>query len=333
MIEMPIPTLGAHDVLCKVVCTGVCGTDQAIYSGELSFVKNGMVKFPLTMGHEWAGIVAEVGAEVRQQRVGDRVTGDTGVACGHCTACLNGQYHRCKSARSVGTVNAWDGAYAEYIVMPERHLFRLPEGVTFEQGAMTEPAATAHLAVRYAEVSTGDIVLVHGTGPIGIMAAKLAKLAGASCVIITGRKTAKLQAALNFGADATINTTSESVRDAVSHLVGADGVDKVIETSGAVELLLASFPLLRTSGIISTLAFYEQELNQVPIDELVIRGLTLRGVCGSLGMYPATLQLMAAGMFDPAQLITARYPFQDVLIALDDMTRNNETRIKLLLEM
>ena len=333
IVDAPIPELRAHDVLCRVVRSGICGTDYAIYSGEFSFVKSGGVKFPMTPGHEWSGVVERVGPEVTLLSPGDRVVGDTGVSCGACNQCLLGNYYACAESRSVGTVNAWDGAYAEYIVMPDRHLFPLPERVSFDNGAMVEPAATALFAVMRAEVRIGDTVLVHGSGPIGITAAKLAKLMGAAKVIITGRKDVKLKAALALGVDAAVNTTKEPWADAVRREAAPYGVDRVIEASGSTQLLTESLPLVKLWGVVSAVAFYERPVEGFNVDQLVFGNLTLRGSAGSLGMYPIILKLMDCGILDLSSLITGRYPFAKVVQAMADMKEKNETRIKLMLEM
>jgi len=255
LLETPIPELGPHEVLCRVSRCGICGTDQAIYTGEFSGVRNGTVRFPMTLGHEWSGTVAALGPQAARFALGDRVVGDTGVACGHCTECLLGNYGSCSEGRAVGTVNAWDGAYAEYIVMPERHLFALPDNVSFDAGAMVEPAATALYAVVRAEVRTGDIVLVSGTGPIGLLAAKLSQLSGAARVIVAGRREWKLKLAREFGADAVVDTTRGSLVEAVRAEAGARGIDRVIEASGAVELFADCFRCIRPGGVISVVAF------------------------------------------------------------------------------
>jgi len=333
LMDVPVPYLRPHDVLCRVVRSGVCGTDYAIYTGEFSFVKSGAVRFPMTPGHEWSGTVAEIGPEVTRFRPGDRVVGDTGVTCGQCPECLVGSDGNCPHAQAVGTINAWDGAFAEYIVMPERHLFHLPETVGFEAGAMVEPAATALYAVAKAEVKPGDTVLVHGSGPIGLLAAKLAKLSGAAKVIITGRREFKLNLALSLGADAAINAAAEHLADAARKHAGANPIDKVIEASGSIDLLTQSLDLVKPNGIISAVAFYDQPVPAFDIDHLVASGITLRGVAGSLGMYQPTLKLMASGALDVAPLITARYPFSAVLGAVRSLGEDPERRIKVMLEM
>ncbi|MFH0795836.1 MAG: zinc-binding dehydrogenase [Candidatus Omnitrophota bacterium] len=333
IVEVPVPELGSHDVLCRVVKVGVCGTDYSIYTGTLSFIKTGAIKFPMTPGHEWSGIVEKSGSAVENFKTGDRVVGDTMVSCGVCYDCLVGAYSHCKKGRAVGTIYTWDGAYAEYIMMPDRHLFHLPDPVSFDNGAMVEPAATALYSVTRANVKIADTVLVHGTGPIGIMAAKLAKLCGAVKVIITGRKEFKLQKALALGADFAINTTRENLAENVREYAGPGGVDKVIEASGSTQLFTESLGLVKPGGIISIVAFYEKELERFDLDKFVMSDLTIRAVPGSLGMYGPILKLMASGTIDFTPLITGRYPFGEVEQALQDMGTKNDTRIKIMLEM
>jgi len=332
IVDTPIPELGPGDVLCQVRCAGICGTDYSIYTGEFSFVKNGGVKFPFTPGHEWSGVVAAVGSAVTHFKAGDRVVGDTCVSCGSCVSCLLGDYLSCANVFCVGTVKAWDGGFAEYTVFPERHLFHLPDSVDFDAGAFVEPAATSLYAVKVANVQIGDTVLVHGSGPLGLLAAKLSKLSGAAKVFITGRKDAKLKLALGFGADVAINTTRESVAEGVARHTAKGKVDRVIETSGAAELLTGSLDLVRSGGTVSAVAFYDKTIERLEIDKLVFGNITLRGSSGSTGMYQPVLALMASGALDITPLISGRYLFKDILRGYHDMKEKNDVRIKWLVD-
>ena len=333
IMRIPISRVGPSDVLCRVERVGICGTDYSIYSGEFSFVKNGSVKFPKTLGHEWSGTVAEAGKTVSSFKPGDRVVGDTGVACGHCNFCLSGEYNRCPQSTAVGTIHDRDGAYAEYIVMPERHLFRLPDSVSFDQGAFVEPAATALYSVRRADVGIGDTVLIHGTGPLGILAGKLAKLSGASKVFISGRRKFKLNAALSNGSDIAINTTEQNTSEIIMDHTGARGVDRIIETSGSTQLFTESFDYIRTGGTMSVVAFYDKKVEQFDIDKFVFANVTVRAVAGSLHMYPPVIDLMSSGLLQIDQLITGRYMLDDVEQALIDMKEKNSKRIKWIIDV
>lgn len=333
IVKTPIPEVGENDVLCKVERVGVCGTDYAIYSGEFSFVKDGSITFPKTLGHEWSATVEAAGKSVTNFKPGDRVVGDTCVGCGRCQFCLSGEYNRCREFKAVGTIHDRDGAYAEYIVMPERHLFHLPDSVSIDQGAFVEPAATSLYAVKRAEVGIGDTVLVHGTGPLGILAARLSKISGAAKVIITGRKKYKLDIALGNGADIAINTNEQGVRDVVMEHTDNRGVDRIIETSGSTQLFAESFDSIRTGGTMSVVAFYEKNIEEFDIDKFVFSNITVRAVAGSMHMYPAVLSLMSSGLLQTDQLITGRYPFEKIERALIDMKERNAIRIKWIVDI
>ncbi|MBI2842926.1 MAG: alcohol dehydrogenase catalytic domain-containing protein [Armatimonadetes bacterium] len=331
LMDVPTPEPRPGDVVCRVARAGICGTDYSIYSGEASFI--GMVRFPMTPGHEWSGIVESVGSDVKGLQPGDRVVGDTAVSCGMCYECLMGQYNHCKELRAVGTVLTWDGGWAEYILMPARHMFRLPDGVSFDNGALVEPVATGLLSLMLTDMQIGDTVLVQGTGPIGIAAAKLAKLHGASKVIITGRKDYKLDLSLTMGIDNAINVTREPLGETVRALVGAHGVDRVIEASGSTELFKESIGLTRPGGVMSVVAFYDKPLAEFNIDSLVFGDVTIKPVPGSLGMFKPVLRLMESGMLDMSSIITHRCTLEQAAEALKEMKTNNDTKIKIMIEM
>lgn len=252
------------------------------------------------------------------------------MACGNCNRCLLGQYYDCPRVRSVGTVNAWDGAHAQFVMMPERHLFRLPERVDLDSGALVEPAATALAAVTRAGVGLGDTVLVQGSGPIGLAAARLVKLSGAGQVIVAGRQDSKLRLARDLGADATVNTTAEPLAEAVARLAAPYPVDRVIEASGSLDLLREALALVRPGGTVSAVAFYDRPLPELAVDRLVFSNASLRGVAGSLGMYPIVLKLMDLRLLDLRSLITARYPLADFARALQTM--NAPGTVKVMIE-
>ena len=333
VVEVPTPEPGPGEVLCKVLRSGICGTDYSIYTGEFSFVKSGAISFPMTPGHEWSGVVERVGSGVDGFQPGDRVVGDTAVSCGTCHDCLMGQYGRCRKLRCVGTIHTWDGAYAEYMRMPARHLFRLPDRVSFDNGAMVEPAATALYAVTLAGIKMGDTVLVQGSGPIGIIAAKLAKLAGAARVMITGRKAFKLKAALDLGIDAAVNLTEARLEEAIRTHTGDWGIDRIIEASGSTELFRESLNLINPGGTIAVVAFYEQMVDGFDMDRFVFGDVTIRAVAGSLGMYQPILRLLSSGMLELSSLITGRYTLDEAPRAMRDMKEKNDTRIKMMIDV
>lgn len=331
-IEVEIPDLSEHDVLVKVKYCGICGTDESIYSGESTFWADGLIHTPMTLGHEYSGVVEAVGKYVTRFKPGDRVVADTGISCGICDICREGNYLACKNMKAVGTINAQDGAYAQYAVMPERHLYMLPDIITFEQGALVEPVATGLYSAKMGNIRMGDTVLIIGTGPIGLGATPFAGLFGASKVIVAGRKDFKLDIAKKFGADVTINTTREDLVARVMELTNGEGVDVVIESSGAVDMFQAAVKVARSGCRISCVAFYEKPLLLENFDNMVIHGIQIITVMGSPNMNTVVLKMMESGKVDFTPMITQVVPLTDAKKALDDLKANSASRIKILLQ-
>jgi len=164
-IEKPIPV--GKMMLVKVKRTGVCATDISIFTGESSFVKNGQITYPVRFGHEWSGIVESVGEDVKNFKVGDRVFSDSGISCGECDNCKAGRYDKCKFIRSVGTINAWDGPFAEYMLIPEFNAYKVPDNVSYDEAALIEPTAISYDAFSGFEIKPDMTVAVIGVGAIG----------------------------------------------------------------------------------------------------------------------------------------------------------------------
>jgi L-iditol 2-dehydrogenase len=328
--DKPVP--GKGQVLVKVSYAGICGSDFAIYTGEGQFVKKGMIKYPIVMGHEWSGVIEEVGEDCAEFKTGDAVVGDGEVACGTCPECMRGRFPQCHTLRGVGTIDSWDGAYADYILMPERHVHRIPEGVDMREAALVEPAAIAMKSVKNGMVKTGDTVLVQGTGPIGLSSVRLSVVAGASKVILAGRKDSKLSRGKEMGADHTVNVTKEDLETRVQGLTGGRGVDVVIEASGAESALKQAFRVVKGGGVLSLPAFYEKPVNNIDLDDLIFKNVLIAGVCGGQGYPCYVLDLMKNGRISLDPQITDEYPLSKVTEAMEAMTQKNDTRIKILLK-
>jgi threonine dehydrogenase-like Zn-dependent dehydrogenase len=332
-MEIDVPELLENEVLIKVKFCGVCGTDQAIYSGESSFWAEGLINVPMTFGHEYSGTIAAIGKRVSNFKVGDRVVCDTGISCGICDHCREGDYLFCSKMKAVGTIVAQDGGYAEYAVMPERHVFMLPDNVSFEQGAMVEPIATGLYAVKKGSLKIGENVVIIGTGPIGLGAVPFAMLSGAKKVILAGRKDFKLEIGKKFGADVIINTTTENLHDRVMELTGGQGADVVIEASGSMDMLKEAIRMSNYGGRVSCVAFYEKPLDGINIDLMIIKSIHLVPVGGSPNMGPVVIKMMECGKVDFTHMITQVIPLADAEKALIDLKTNSASRIKILLKV
>ena len=332
-MEIDVPQLMENDVLIKVKYCGVCGTDQSIYSGESSFWEDGLIHTPMTFGHEYSGIISKVGKNVSSFKIGDRVVADTIVSCGVCEQCKQGNFFSCLNLKAVGTINAHDGGYAEYTVMPERHVFSLPDNITFEQGALVEPVATGLWAVKMGNIEIGDNVIIIGTGAIGLGAVPFAVLSGARKVIIVGRKDFKLEIGKKFGANDAINTTKEDLFERVMELTRGKGADVVIEASGSLDMLKEAIRISNNDARISCVAFYEKPVEKLNIDSMIIKNISLLPVSGCRKMMPIVIKMMESGKVDFTPMITQVVPLKDAEEALIDLKAKSAERIKILLEI
>ena len=333
IMDVDKPKIGPNDVLSRVKYVGICGTDLSILQGDSFLIKDGLTKYPITLGHEWSGYVEEVGENVKSFKSGDRVIGDDCITCGECIDCRAGNYNLCRNIYGVGTINNWDGAYAKYIIYPSRHMFKIPENVSMEDAALVEPAAIAGYAVSRASLEAGDIVVVHGTGAIGLFAVQYAKITGASVVILSGRKDFKLKVGEIVGADILVNINKDDLKSKVMDVTRGRGVDVVIETSGSISALSNSFDIVRAGGRISVPGFFEQKLDDFDVNKIILSDVVVKGSQGSPNFFPRTIRLIEAKRIKCQPLITHRFPFNKIKEAFKTMTTENKTRIKIIVEI
>ena len=326
---VPKPLATGDMVVAKVCRTGVCATDQSIYTGDSSFIRSGEIKYPCRFGHEWAGVVESVGPDVKDIKPGDRIYSDNFVTCGKCDACKRGDYMSCPSIWSLGTVNCWDGCYAEYMQMPERHVFRLPDNLSMDEGALIEPASIAYDAFRGVTLTEKDTAVVYGTGAIGMVAVWLAKYYGAGEVILVGRSEEKLAVGLQIGADHVINGKKEDAVARIKELsLSGKGADLVVETSGAASALRDSIYCTARYGRISVVSFYERNVDDLPIDPLVLGCISMVGAAGRYGNAPEVCEIMSKNPVKLTPVFTHHIPFEDTLDVFENEEKYHKTKIK-----
>lgn len=217
--------------------------------------------------------------------------------------------------------------------MPAKHTYRLPDGVSFDAGAMTEPTATVVYTVERVRIEFGDVVIVQGTGSIGILAAQIAKAAGAALVVLTGRNDYKLQVARDVGVDVTVNVRHESPEQRVRDLTDGRGADVVIEASGVGSEIRRSPQLARPGGRIGVVGIYEEPIGSFDMSGIVLNDQTLHGTLASPRVFPGTLRMMATGRIQCEPLITHRFKLSEAGEAFRAMFEENPTRIKIMLEI
>ena len=272
--QVPVPTPGPGEVLIKIHKTAICGTDVHIYDWNEWSTQH--IKPPMVIGHEYVGEIAELGAGVTGFTVGQRVSGEGHITCGHCRNCHNGNIQWCKDTNSVGVDR--DGAFAEYVCIPATNVIAIDPSMDEDVVAMFDAVGNAtHTALMFDLV--GEDVLITGAGPIGIIAVAICKYAGARRVIITDIQDARLELAKKMGADAAVNTAKEDLMTVMKEQGLVEGFDVGLEMSGSGAALKQMISVMRNGGKISLLGLANGPF-QMDMNEVIGKGLTLQGIYG-----------------------------------------------------
>lgn len=306
--DVPEPQIGTEDVLVQVKACGICGSDIHGMDGS-----TGRRIPPLIMGHEASGVIAEIGANVTGWRKGDRVTFDSTIYCGECHFCRRGLINLCDNRRVLGVSceeYRRDGAFAEYAAIPQHILYRLPEGLSFEQAAVVEALSVAFHAVGRAPISLNDTAVVVGAGMIGLLIIQSLRAAGCGHIIAVDLDQNRLDLACNLGADDTLKSDSDDVVAQVLERTANRGADIAFEAVGITPTLKISIQCLRKGGSL-TLVGNLSPTAELLLQSVVTRELTLNGSCASRGEYPACLGMIARGAINVDALISAVAPLAD----------------------
>jgi len=306
LTEVPEPSYGDNDVLIKVLKTGICGTDVHIYNWDAWAQKT--IKVPTIAGHEFVGSVAAVGSQVTSIKVGDLVSAEGHIVCGQCRNCLAGRRHLCANTQGVG-VNR-DGAFAEYVAVPAVNIWHCSKKIPLELYAIFDPLGNAaHTALTYDLV--GEDVLITGAGPIGVMAARMARHVGARHVVVTDINDYRLELARQMGATRAVNVKTEDLRAVMRALGMSEGFDVGLEMSGTPAGLSQMIDTMAHGGKIAMLGI-QPAATGVDWDAVVFKGLTIKGIYGRQ-MFETWYKLTAmieSGM-DLSPLITHRFSYHD----------------------
>jgi L-iditol 2-dehydrogenase len=306
--EMPDPAPGPEDVLVRIKACGICGSDVHGYDGH-----TGRRIPPLVMGHEASGIVESVGARAQQFHPGDRVTFDSTVYCGKCFFCRRGEINLCDNRNVLG-VSCGDyrrhGAFAEFVVVPELIVYKLPDSLSFERAALIEAVSIAFHAVNITPRKMGDSVVVVGAGMIGQLVVQTIRRAGCGKLIAVDIEDSKLDMALKFGADAGINASLPDLRAQILEATQGRGADLAFEAVGADAPFQTAVSSLRKGGILTLIGNLSPKV-EMPLQQIVTREITLLGSCASAGEYPACIELMARGAIDVRPFMSACAPLAE----------------------
>src|SRR5271163_2323797 len=275
MESAPVPAIGATDVLVRVKTASICGTDLHIYGWDRW--SQGRIKPPITLGHEFCGVVERVGEDVTAVKAGDFVSAEMHVNCGHCHQCRLGEAHICQNLRISGI--GQDGAFAEFVKIPASNIWKLDAAIPERYGAILDPLGNAVHTVLAGPIA-GQTVLVTGCGPIGLMAIAVAKACGSSTVFATETNAQRRAMAVQMGADVAINPATE---DAVARILGetgGTGVDALLEMSGNPTAIQQGFAALRAGGRASLLGIPTENVALVLVKDVIFKGATVQGIYG-----------------------------------------------------
>jgi len=313
------PVSGPHDLVVRVEATGICGSDRHMFRGEFP------TALPVTLGHEFCGIVEEVGRDVRRVRVGDKITVDPNIACGHCEACRAGRVNLCHALQAIGVTR--DGGFAQYALVPEAQALVLPAGLDPVLGAFSEPLACCLHGLDVARIKPGDSVAVLGGGVIGLIMVQLARLAGAGRVVLVTRQAARRELALKLGATHTVDPARGDPIAAVAE-VGGGGVDVALECAGVPETFAQSLRMVKRGGA-SVLFGVMAKGTEVPVEpfDLLFREVRLEGAYLNPHTHARAVAMIATEQLQLLPLVSRSIGLDELPAELSAEPRAGEVKV------
>ncbi|WHY18457.1 NAD(P)-dependent alcohol dehydrogenase [Paenibacillus sp. G2S3] len=325
-IDIPVPK--ENEALIKVYCIGICGSDVHYY--EHGRIGRYVVKEPIILGHELAGEVVEVGKKVANITVGDRVAVEPGITCGQCDYCKSGRYNLCPDVVFLATPPV-NGAWAEYIVMPSDYLFKLPDSMSYEEGAMLEPLSVGFHAMMRGKVQPFDRVLITGLGPIGLLAGQAAKLFGVSEIYGTDVVPFRRQLAMEMGFTAALDPVKENVQERINELTNGSGVTLVVESSGNARAMADTIKLVRRGGRIVFVGLPADSVIPMDMGQFIDGEIDAYGVFRYANTYPAAIQALQHSSLDIEKIVSHRFALTDTQAALEVARKEKDTSIKVMI--
>ena len=319
MVSAPEDT----EVVVRIKAVGICGSDSHIYHGRSAFAT-----YPRIIGHEMAGEVYQMGAQVTGLKSGDKVAIDPVVSCGRCYACRIGRHNVCSSVKVLGV--HLDGGYREYIKVDAGNVYKLPDNISWEHATTVEPFSIAAESISRGHLSPDDNVLICGAGPIGLVVLQAVKRIGAR-VIIMDILDSRLEKALDMGADVVVNTKKSDLEKAVMDFTGGEGVNVIFEATGNINIFeLCISKLVSQAGRFVVLGFPSEPAKIAPID-IMKRELDIVGSRLNLKKFPEVIQWFKAKEVDPSKIISHIFPLDKIQEAFDLSDKNPEEVCKIVL--
>lgn len=330
LMERPVPRPKPDEVLVKVKATSICGTDVHIYTWDAWSQKRIDGRLPQILGHEFAGEIVELGANVRGFEIGDLISAETHIPCGHCVQCLSGQMHICNDLKILGV--DIDGCFAQYAAIPAVVAWKNDKTIPPEYACVQEPLGNA-VYTTLVEPVTGKSVLIFGDGPTALFAAGVAHVGGASRVILAGMETARLEIARKMGADETINVLNQDTVKVILDETHGVGVDVVLEMAGAQQAVEQAFKCVRKGGRVSAFGIPPGTVTLDWNDAIIFRGVTVYGINGRkmFETWFTVRNLLASKRLDISPVVTHKLPLKDFMQGFDLMLTSPKSSGKVVL--
>jgi len=327
--EMDIPVPKDDEALIQIKAVGVCGSDVHFY--KVGRIGDFVVESPLVLGHECAGEVVEVGKDVKTLKAGDRVAVEAGVPCRKCDFCRRGRYNLCADVTFLATP-PFHGAFREYIAHPEDYLFKLPDNMSYEEGAMIEPLAVGVYAAERGDVNVNHTVAIIGSGPIGLMTLQAVKARGATEVYSTDLEPFRLDFAKKLGASAVINAKEEDpVQKILEYTDG--GADVVMDAVGYPKTIPQTIKIAKMGATIVWIGMPTVDEIPIRIVEAICKDVDIRGIFRYANAYKPAIKLVSNGKIDVKSMITNTFSLDDVKEALEYPGKNAGSCIKVIVEI
>jgi threonine dehydrogenase-like Zn-dependent dehydrogenase len=304
--EIERPSVGKDEVLIQVKKAGICGTDIGVFKGE-----HQPVELPRILGHEYSGVIAQLGSKVQGLSEEDRVVSEASWGCGSCSYCLAGRPDKCQKRRALG--RTVDGAFAEFVRVPASIVHKLPEGVSHEEGQLVVNLACTIRAVRRSQIVFGDHVVIIGSGQAALLLLQVTKLSGAGRVtMVGGERQRRLELAAELGADEVIQARSEEGQQRMEALAKDGAVDTVIEASGSPNQLERSMQLVKQGGKVVIFSIFSEKVKPLDANLLYHKELNLCGSRGGAGCYGVALDLLQKKRVRIKPMISHDFPLENV---------------------
>lgn len=328
--ELDIPRPAADEVLIRVKSVGLCGSDVHYYQhGRIgSFI----VEKPIILGHESAGEIVEVGSDVTNLSVGDRVTVEPGVTCGKCIHCKSGRYNLCPDVKFLATP-PYDGAFCEYIAIRSDFVYKIPDEITYDEAAMAEPISVGIHALKRGRLQAGETVVIMGMGPIGVLAAMVAKVSGASRIIGVDFEESRLELSKKMGVTDTVNLKHENLLEKINIITDNQGVDLALETAGNAKALQSAISAVRRGGRVVIVGMPPEDVATLNINEIVGSEMDIFGVFRYSNTYPTAIEIISKSGIDVKNVITGYYSLEDTKDAFEKAITDRANTMKIMITL